>query len=222
MRQIYERFRSDPRTGAFALYEMAESLEDQDEKVRLWHTFIEDYPEGPNIAHVYDNLLEHYVKTDSEKAEALARECLEKEEIPDDKRLKNYAYQALFELYWKAGETEKEARLVEEVLESGYPNPMAYTHVADHYEKEGQVELAIRFLERALDFANPESVHGTVLFTSRKPSRELLEEVGGNVRAGVSYELGRAPEQDTEASGGGRRAYARGGPVGPFGEPHPF
>ena len=190
LRQIYERFRSDPRTGAFALYEMAESMEDQDEKVRLWHRFIEDYPSGPNIVHVYDNLLEHYVKTDSEKAEALARECLEKEEIPDDKRLKNYAYQALFELYWKAGETEKEARLVEELLESGYPNPMAYTHVADHYEKEGRLELAIRFLERALDFANPESVHGTVLFTSRKPSRELLEEVGGNVRAGVSYELG--------------------------------
>ena len=190
LRQIYERFKSDSRTGAFALYEMAESLEGQDEKVRLWNRFIEDYPSGPNIVHVYDNLLEHYVETDSEKAEALARECLEKEEIPDDKRLKNYAYQALFDLYWKTGETGKEARLVEELLESGYPNPMAYTHVADHYEKEGQVELAIRILERALDFANPESVHGTVLFTSRKPSRELLEEVGGNVRAGVSYELG--------------------------------
>ena len=190
LRQIYERFRSDPRTGGLALYELAESLEDQDEKVRLWHRFVEDYPSGPNIVHVYDNLLEHYVKTDSEKAEALARECLEKEELPDDKRLKNYAYQALFDLYWRTGETEKEARLVDELLESEYPNPMAYTHVADHYEKEGQVELAIRFLERALDFANAESVHGTVLFTSRKPSRELLEEVGGNVRAGVSFELG--------------------------------
>ena len=67
---------------------------------------------------------------------------------------------------------------------------MAYTQVAGHYAKEGQTELAIRFLERALDFANPDSVHGTVLFTSRKPSRELLEEVAGNVRAGVSYELG--------------------------------
>ena len=190
LRQIYERFRSDPSNGGLALYEMAESVEDQDEKVRLWNRFIKDYPSGPNHVHVYDYLMEHYVETDSEKAEALARECLEKEEIPDDKRLKNYAYQALFDLYWKTGETGKEARLVEELLESGYPNPMAYTHVADHYEKEGQVELAIRILKRALDFANPESVHGTVLFTSRKPSRELLEEVGGNVRAGVSYELG--------------------------------
>ena len=38
LRQIYERFRSDSRTGAFALYEMANSLEDQNEKVRLWQS----------------------------------------------------------------------------------------------------------------------------------------------------------------------------------------
>ena len=190
LQQIYERFRSDPRTGALALYELADSLENQDEKVRLWHRFIEDYPAGPNIVHVYDYLLKHYVETDREKAEALAWECLVMEEPTDDKRLKNYAYQALFDLYWKAGDAEKEARLVEELLESGYPNPMAYTHVADHYAKAGQVELAIRFLERALDFANPDSVHGTVLFTSGKPDREFLEEVAGQVRAGVSYELG--------------------------------
>ena len=190
LQQIYERFRSDPRTGALALYELADSLENQDEKVRLWHRFIEDYPAGPNIVHVYDYLLKHYVETDREKAEALAWECLVMEEPTDDKRLKNYAYQALFDLYWKAGDAEKEARLVEELLESGYPNPMAYTHVADHYAKAGQVELALRFLERALDFANPDSVHGTVLFTSGKPDREFLEEVAGQVRAGVSYELG--------------------------------
>ncbi len=190
LQQIYERFRSDPRNGGLALYEIADSLGNQDEKVRLWHRFIEDYPAGPNIVHVYDSLLKHYVETNPEKAESLARECLEKEEIPDDRRLKNYAYRALFKLYWNAGDAEKEARLVEELLESGYPNPMAYTHVAGHYAKEGQTELAVRFLERALDFANPDSVHGTVLFTSRKPGRELLVEVAGNVRTGVSYELG--------------------------------
>ena len=190
LQEIYDKFRSDPRNGAFALYELADSLEDQDEKVRLWQRFIEDYPTGPNIEQVHDRLLEHYVETDPERAEAFARECLVKEETTEDRRLKKYAYQALFELYWKAGDAEKEARLVEELLESGYSNPMAYTQVAGHYAKEGQTELAIRFLERALDFANPDSVHGTVLFTSRKPSRELLEEVAGNVRAGVSYELG--------------------------------
>ena len=191
LQQIYERFRSDPRNGGLALYELADSVEDQDEKVRLWNRFIEDYPAGPNIVHVYDYLLEHYVETDPEKAETLARECLEKEALPGDKRLKNYAYRALFDLYWKSGEAEKEARLVEELLESGYPNPMAYTQVAIHYAKEGQTELAIRFLERALEFANPESVHGTVLFTSGKPRREMLEEVGAQVRTGVSYELGK-------------------------------
>ena len=191
LQQIYERFRSDPRNGGLALYEMAESLEDQDQKVRLWNRFIEDYPTGPNIVHVYDYLLKHYVETDPEKTEALARECLEKEEIPDDKRLKNYAYQALFDLYWKSGEVRKEEELVQELLESGYPNPMAYTQVAVHYAREGQTERAIRFLERALVFANPDSVHGTVLFTSSEPSRELLEEVGGQVRTGVSYELGK-------------------------------
>ena len=127
LQQIYERFRSDPRNGGLALYEMAESLEDQDQKVRLWNRFIEDYPTGPNIVHVYDYLLKHYVETDPEKTEALARECLEKEEIPDDKRLKNYAYQALFALYWKSGEVRKEEELVQELLESEYPNPMAYT-----------------------------------------------------------------------------------------------
>ena len=191
LRQIYERFRSDPDNGGLALDQLAESMETQDEKVRLWKRFIEDYPEGPNIVHVYDYLLEHYVETDPEKAEALARECLEKEALPGDKRLMNYAYQALFDLYWKSGEAEKEARLVEELLDSGYPNPMAYTKVAIHYAKEEQTELAIRFLERALDFANPESVHGTVLFTSGKPRREMLEEVGTQVRTGVSYELGK-------------------------------
>ena len=191
LQQIYERFRSDPDNGGLALYQLAESKETQDEKVRLWNRFIEDYPAGPNIVHVYDYLLEHYVETDPEKAEALARECLEKEALPGDKRLKNYAYRALFDLYWKAGKAEKEARLVEELLESGYPNPMAYTQVAIHYAKEEQTELAIRFLERALDFANPESVHGTVLFTSGKPRREMLEEVGTQVRTGVSYELGK-------------------------------
>ena len=190
LQQIYERFRSDPDNGGLALYELADSLENQDEKVRLWNRFIEDYPAGPNIVHVYDYLLEHYVETDPEKAEALARECLEKEALPGDKRLRNYAYQALFDLVWKSGEAEKEARLVEELLASGYPNPMAYTQVSVHYAKEGQTELAIRFLERALDFANPESVHGTVLFTSGKPRREMLEEVGEQVRTGVSYELG--------------------------------
>ncbi len=196
LQQIYERFRSDPDNGGLALYQLADSLEDQDEKVRLWNRFIEDYPAGPNIVHVYNFLLEHYVETDPEKAEALARECLEKEALPGDKRLKDYAYQALFDLYRKSGEAEKEARLVEEFLESGYPNPMTYTQAAIHYAKEEQTELAIRFLERALDFANPESVHGTVLFTSGKPRREMLEEVAGQVRTGVSYELGRVLNKD--------------------------
>ena len=191
LRQIYERFRSDPRTGGLALYEMAESLEDQDEKVRLWHRFIEDYPEGPNHVHVYDYLMEHYVETDSEKADALARECLENDELSDDKRLKQYAYEALFNLYRKSGETRKESELARELLESGYANPMVYIRVAVHYEKEEQTELAIRFYERALDFANPDSVHGTVLFTSGKPRPEMQEEVAGSVRAGVSYEVGR-------------------------------
>lgn len=191
LQQIYERFRSDSDNGGLALYQLAEAMETQDEKVRLWNRFIEDYPAGPNIVHVYDYLLEHYTETDPEKAEALARECLEKEALPGDKRLEDYAYEALFDLYRKSGEAEKEARLVEELLESGYPNPMTYTQVAIHYVKEGQTELAIRFLERALDFANPESVHGTVLFTSGKPRREMLEEVGAQVRTGVSYELGK-------------------------------
>ena len=190
LRQIYERFRSDPHNGGLALYELAESMENQDEKVRLWNRFIEDYPAGPNIVHVYDYLMEHYVETDPEKAAVLARECLEKEALPGDKRLKNYAYQALFALYWKSGEARKEEELVQELLDSGYSNPVAYTHVADHYARKGQVELAIRLLERALNFANPESVHGTVLFTSREPSRELLEEVGGQVRTEVSCQLG--------------------------------
>ncbi len=191
LQQIYERFRSDPDNGGLALYQLAESLENQDEKVRLWNRFIEDYPAGPNIVHVYNSLLEHYVETDPEKAEALARECLEKEALPGDKRLKDYAYEALFDLYRKSGEADKESRLVEELLESDYPNPMTYTQVAIHYAKEEQTKLAIRFLERALDFANPESVHGTVLFTGGKPRREMLEEVAGQVRTGVSYELGK-------------------------------
>ena len=196
LQQIYERFRSDPDNGGLALYQLADSLENQDEKVRLWNRFIEDYPAGPNIVHVYNFLLEHYVETDPEKAEALARECLGKEALPGDKRLKDYAYEALFDLYRKSGEADKEARLVEELLASGYPNPMTYTQAAIHYAKEEQTELAIRFLERALDFANPESVHGTVLFTSGKPRREMLEEVAGQVRTGVSYELGKVLNKD--------------------------
>ena len=191
LRQIYERFRSDPGNGGLALYEIAESVEDQDEKVRLWNRFIEDYPSGPNHVHVYDYLMEHYVETDSEKAEALARECLENDELSDDKRLKQYAYEALFDLYGRSGETRKESKLARGLLESGYANPMVYIRVAVHYEKAGQTELAIRFYERALDFANPDSVHGTVLFTSGKPRPEMLDEVAGNVRAGVSYEVGR-------------------------------
>ena len=190
LQQIYERFRSDPRNGGLALYEMADSLEDQDEKVRLWHRFIEDYPTGPNIVHVYDYLLKHYVETDPEKAEALARECLVKEEPTDDKRLKNYAYQALFDLYWKAGESRKEARTGAGTPGIGISESDGLYARRRPLRERGQVELAIRFLERALDFANPDSVHGTVLFTSGKPDREFLEEVAGQVRAGVSYELG--------------------------------
>ena len=201
LQEIYERFKSDPRNGASALYEMADSSEDPSEKARLWNRFIEDYPASPRIAHVYDHLLKHYVETDPEKAEALARECLEKEDIPDDKRFKYYVYQALFELYWKVGETEKEGQLVQALLKSGYSHPYAYTQVAYHYAKEGKVELAIQFFERALDFANSDSVHGTVLFTSGKPNRELLEEVAGHVRAGVSYELGELLNENRRHQG---------------------
>lgn len=190
LQQIYERFRNDPDVGPRALYQIADSVEDPSQKARLWHRFLEDYPAGPRIAQVHNHLLKHYLETDQQRAEAFAHECLAKEETPDDRRLHYYAYQALFELYWKSGETEKEGKLVQALMESGYAHPYAYTYVAYHYAKEGQTELAIRFFERALDFANPDSVHGTVLFTSREPSREWLEEVAGNVRAGISYELG--------------------------------
>ena len=190
LQQIYERFKSDPDNGALALYQIAESLEDPNEKERLWVRFIQEYPTGSNITVVQDRLLRHYVEADPEKAEAFARECLLKEEFPGDRSLKHSAYRTLFETYWKSGEVEKEARLVEEVLESGYPNPNAYIVAAMHYAKEGRLELAIQFYERALDFAVPDDVHGTVFFTGGKPKPERLEKISEMVRADVSYSLG--------------------------------
>ena len=190
LQQIYERFNSDPDNGALALFQIAESLEDPNEKERLWVRFIQKYPTGSNITVVQDSLLRHYVEADSEKAEAFARECLLIPELPGDRSLKHSAYRTLFEIYWKSGEVEKEARLVEEVLESGYPNPNAYIVAAMHYAKEGQLELAIQFYKRALDFAAPDNIHGTVFFTGGKPKPERLVKISEMVRADVSCSLG--------------------------------
>ena len=190
LQQIYERFTSDPNNGALALYLIAESLEDPNEKERLWVRFIQEYPTGSNLTVVHDRLLRHYVETDPERAEAFARECMSKEEFPGDRSLKHSAYRTLFELYWKAGEVEKEARLVQELMESGYPNPNPYIVAAIHYAKEGKPELAIRFYERALDFATPDNILGTVYFTGGKPKPERLVEIAEMVRADVSRSLG--------------------------------
>ncbi|MDE2926176.1 MAG: redoxin domain-containing protein [Acidobacteriota bacterium] len=191
LRQIYERFRNDPDEGSRALYQIADSLEDPTEKARLWHRYIEDYPSDILVTRVHGFLLQHYVKTDPEAADAFARECLLKEEPPNDRTLRNYAYRALFDLYWKMGEAQKEGLLAQELLESGYPNANAYTHVARHYAKEGRVELAVRFFRRALDFADPDHVHGTLLRSIGKPRRESLEKISRLARADISYELGQ-------------------------------
>ena len=190
LQQIYERFRNDPDEGSRALYQIADSLEDPAEKARLWHRYIEDYTSDFRVTIIHDRLLTHYMDTDPEKAEAFARECLLKEEPPNDRTLKNYAYRALFDLYWKMGEARKEGQLVQELLESGYPNTNAYTHVARHYAKEGRVELAVRFFKRALDFVYPDNVHGTLLRSIGRPRRESLEKISRLARADVSYELG--------------------------------
>ena len=191
LQQIYKRFKNDPDEGPRALFQIAVSLKDPAEKARLWHRYIEDYPMGPIIERVHINLIKHYVETDPIKAETFARATLEKEDLPDELGLKFFAYRSLFGLYWKAGKAEKEARLVDEFLESGYPDPYSYIDIADHYAKEGEVELAIRFYERALDFSNPDSVLATGRSTKGKPSQELLEEMAGRVRAVASYELGK-------------------------------
>ena len=192
LRQIYERFKSDPDNGALALFQIADSLEDPKEKARLWHRFIQDYPAAFSVTAVHNLLLEHYSETDPEKAEALARKCLLKEESPpNDRTLKYYAYRTLFDLYRKAGEARKEEELVQELLESGYPNANAYTHVARHYAKEGRAELAIRFFRRALDFVDLDNVHGTLFRSIGKPHRESLEEISRLARADISYELGQ-------------------------------
>ena len=191
LRQIYERFRNDPDEGSRALYQIADSLEDPAEKARLWHRYIEDYTSDIRVTIVHNRLLTHYMETDPEKAEAFARECLLREEPPNDRTLKNYAYRALFDLYWKAGEAQKEGLLAQELLESGYPNANAYTHAARHYAKEGRVELAVRFFRRALDFAGPDNVHGTLLRSIGKPRRESLEKISRLARADISYELGQ-------------------------------
>ena len=191
LRQIYERFKNDPDEGSRALYQIADSLEDPAEKARLWHRYIEDYTSDFRVTIIHDRLLTHYMETDPEKAEAFARECLLREEPPNDRTLKNYAYRALFDLYWKAGEAQKEGLLAQELLESGYPNANAYTHAARHYAKEGRMELAVRFFGRALDFADPDHVHGTLLRSIGKPRRESLEKISRLARADISYELGQ-------------------------------
>ena len=214
LQQIYERFRSDPRNGGLALYEMAESLEDQDQKVRLWNRFIEDYPTGPNIVHVYDYLLKHYVETDPEKTEALARECLEKEEIPDDKRLKNYVYQALFDLYWKLERLGRKRNLCRNSWNRDIRIRWHIRKSQSTTRRRGRRSLPSGSLNEPSISRTRTVSTGPFSSPAVKAEPRAAGRSGGTRASRGFLRVGRAAQQESETPGGNRRASARGRRVG--------